>query len=92
VRLLVLEFGVLRTRIDPASRMRWIKDTRQVMDNLGLPWAYWDYSDSFGIMKLVGKTITDPYDGSIRFAEPADPKNQRIADPEAKPRPEQETN
>lgn len=82
VRVLVLEFGVLRNHIDAASRMRWITDVRQVLDNLGLGWAYWDYTDQFGIMKLVGKTAIDP-DGAVKFENPEDPANARVAEPDA---------
>jgi hypothetical protein len=82
VRVTVLEFGVLRDHIDSASRYRWIEDVRKAMENLGIPWALWDYTDGFGIMKLAGKTLKDA-DGTIRFENPYAPENRRIVEPEA---------
>lgn len=83
-RVLVLEFGVYRPYIDPASRYRWIRDARQVMDDLNLGWAYWDYGDVFGITTLSeDKTVTSPRDGSVRFEKPSDSRNRRMIEPEA---------
>ncbi|MDD4616426.1 MAG: cellulase family glycosylhydrolase [Alphaproteobacteria bacterium] len=81
-RVLVLEFGALRMHIDPASRYRWIKDVRKALDSGDLGWAYWDYTDGFGFMTLLGKTVADP-DGAVRFENPSDAKNLRRVDSEA---------
>ena len=80
IRLLVLEFGVYRPHIDEASRYRWIKDTREVMDELGLGWAYWDYNDIFGIVHLVGDTVTNPRDGSVKFKDSSNLANHSVID------------
>lgn len=82
VRVIVPEFGVLRKNIDPQSRYRWISDVRKALESLGLGWTYWDYTDGFGIMALVGETATDP-DGTIKFKNPADPNNRRIEETDA---------
>lgn len=82
VRVLVLEFGALRKHADPQSRYRWIEDMRSVLDDLGLGWALWDYTDGFGIMRLIGDTKIDR-DGTVRFDDLSNPQNRRQIDPEA---------
>jgi len=81
-RVLVLEFGALRTHIAPESRYHWIRDVIRVMEKYDLGWAYWDYSDEFGIAKPIGNTITED-SGAVRFANQEDPNNERVVDPEA---------
>ena len=70
IKIICGEFGVLRNHIDPASRYRWIKDTREVLEEDGIGWQISDYSDLNGITKMVGKTSTDKGDGSVRFVNP----------------------
>lgn len=82
VRVIVPEFGVLRANIDPPSRYRWMTDTRKALDSLGLGWTYWDYTDGFGIMTLVGETSTDP-DGTVKFKNPTHAANRRVVETEA---------
>lgn len=71
VHVVCTEFGVLRTHIDAASRYRWIRDVRRALEEAGVGWDVWDYSDLFGIVQLVGATRSDPVDGSVRFIDPA---------------------
>lgn len=69
VRMLVLEFGVLRLHIDPDSRYRWIADVRRTFDASNIGWAVWDYADCFGIARYHGETTMDN-DGALRFVHP----------------------
>ncbi|MDX2028052.1 MAG: cellulase family glycosylhydrolase [Alphaproteobacteria bacterium] len=78
VRLLVLEFGVMRNTVDEASRYRWIGDVRSVLDSHNVGWALWDYTDLMGIVRMVGETGTYAGDGSVRFLKPE--QGQRIVD------------
>ena len=80
VELMCTEFGVLRTRIDPASRYRWIADVRQSLERRGIGWSIWDYADLFGIAMARGEVANLP-DG---IAVPRDPANPvREFDPPA---------
>ena len=54
MRLMCTEFGALRTRLDPASRYRWLADVRQVLERQGIGWSVWDYADLFGIATARG--------------------------------------
>lgn len=80
-RLICGEFGALRNHIDPASRYRWIAGVRRALESHGIGWSLWDYADLAGIAKPVGKTSTDPVDGSIRLVNPA--QGHRMIEPEA---------
>lgn len=60
VALMCTEFGVLRTRIDPASRYRWIADVRQSLEKRGIGWSIWDYADLFGIATGRGEVVNLP--------------------------------
>jgi endoglucanase len=81
VRIICGEFGVLRNHIDANSRYRWIEDARKGFESFGIGWQHWDYTDLNGIVKLIGKTNTDPIDGSIRLSEPE--KGSRRFEPQA---------
>lgn len=70
VRIICGEFGVLRNHIDAESRYRWISDTRKALEEFGIGWQYWEYTDLMGIVKMIGATNTDPVDGSVRFNNP----------------------
>jgi len=81
-RVICGEFGVLRNHIDPDSRYRWIADVRKALEADGIGWELWDYTDIFGIARLVGETTPpDPVDGSIRLADPE--KGSRLIEPAA---------
>lgn len=49
VRLLCNEFGCIRAQVDPASRYRWMRDVREALEQQGIGWTLWDYTDIFGI-------------------------------------------
>jgi hypothetical protein len=76
VNVICGEFGVLRNHIDSTSRYRWIRDVRRALEHDGIGWQLWDYTDLDGITRLVGKTSTNPIDGSVRLVEPE--KGNRI--------------
>ena len=80
-RLLMLEFGVLRTKIDPDSRYRWISDTRGVLDAHRIGWAVFDYADIFGIVRMLGQTNPMGLDGAVTFVNPE--KGTYTIEPEA---------
>jgi endoglucanase len=49
-RLLLGEYGVLKTVAPPQDRLSWINDMRNVAEKLGIAYAMWDYNPdgSFG--------------------------------------------
>ena len=53
-RVVCFEFGVYRPFVDDASRNAWIHDTREALDNSGIPWAMWEYRGPFGLLKDDG--------------------------------------
>jgi len=81
VNLICGEFGVLRNRIAPESRYRWIRDTRTALEANGFGWELWDYTDVFGITTLTGETRANPNDGSVRLVDPE--KGSRTIEPQA---------
>jgi endoglucanase len=80
VRVLCTEFGVFRKYIEPADRYRWIRDVRKALEENGIGWALWDYTDAFGITRLTGRTVRDP-DGTLKLAKPG--QGSRIIEPDA---------
>jgi endoglucanase len=50
-RLVCLEFGVYRFHIDDQSRTRWLRDTRTLLEEAGIPWALWEYNQGFGLFE-----------------------------------------
>jgi endoglucanase len=80
VRLMCTEFGVLRPRIDPGSRYRWIADVRAALERHGIGWSIWDYADLFGIAAAQGNVDYLP-DGATAPRDPANPR--RAFDPAA---------
>ena len=75
-RVICGEFGVLRNHIDPASRYRWIADTRKSLEAYGIPWELWDYTDLYGIARLVGQVSRRR---SVRRLDPAGGPGKRLA-------------
>ena len=66
-RLLLGEFGALRTDAQftasrPADRARYIRDVRLTAESHGIPWAYWNLFDGFG---LYGSDLTREADPAI---------------------------
>jgi endoglucanase len=49
VRIICDEFGVIRSKVDPASRNRWLHDVRAALESMGIGWTVWDYADEFGV-------------------------------------------
>ena len=47
--LLCTEFGVMRTYIDPSSRLAWLHDARVALEHHNIPWTVWEYAGLFGI-------------------------------------------
>lgn len=58
-RVLCTEFGVTRNA-DPVSRYRWIGDCRRVLEEAGIGWSLWEYSDIFGITADSGASSAPP--------------------------------
>lgn len=55
------EVGVMRKTIDPDSRLRWLSDVTQAMNEHGIGWAIWDYCSDFGIAQCgATPTIIEP--------------------------------
>lgn len=50
VPLICDEFGAFREHTDPASRARWIHDTRTAFEADGIGWTMWDYRGGFGVV------------------------------------------
>jgi len=60
VPLVCNEFGVYR-HAQAQDRNAWIRDVRSALENHGIGWAMWDYSDSFGVaQKKDGRAVLDP--------------------------------
>jgi endoglucanase len=74
------EFGVLRVRIDAASRHRWIADVRRALERHAIGWSIWDYADLFGIATASGD-VDYLGDGAVTPRDPRDPR--RAFDPAA---------
>ncbi len=48
------EFGILRSYVDPDSRIRWLHDVRSLIEQYGMGWTVYDLSCNFGIIALDG--------------------------------------
>ncbi len=64
-RILLGEFGALRTDeryvAAPApDRARYIRDVREVCEAAGMPWAYWNFFDGFGLTTDDQSRAFDP--------------------------------
>ncbi len=49
VKLLVGEFGVLKTYAPQHDRAELIRDVRTALEAHGIAWAMWDYDNAFGL-------------------------------------------
>ncbi len=79
VPILCGEFGVYRAHAETESRYRWIGDVRKALEANHIGWELWDYTDIFGITKLVGETSFDPGDESYRLRDPT--HGERLIEP-----------
>jgi aryl-phospho-beta-D-glucosidase BglC (GH1 family) len=43
------EFGVYANATPQADRYRWIRDTREICEQLGIGWSMWDYAGGFAV-------------------------------------------
>lgn len=59
VPVYVGEFGVYAKSAPLEARERWIGACRQAFEERGWGWALWDYSASFGLLRVANKTF-DP--------------------------------
>ena len=75
VRLVCTEFGVLRVKIDVASRYRWLADVRTALERHGIGWSIWDYADLFGIATARG-AVDYLGDGAVIPRDPANPRRE----------------
>lgn len=80
VKLVCTEFGVLRTRIEATSRLRWLADVRQALEKHGIGWTVWDYADLFGVATGVEDVEYLP-DGAVVPRDRAKPR--RVFEPGA---------
>ncbi len=46
------EFGVYTRVTPPDSRYRWLQDTRELCEQLGIGWAMWDYAGGFRFVAI----------------------------------------
>jgi hypothetical protein len=44
------EFGCYQRTIDPADRLRYIRDVRETFEASGTGWAYWSYNETMTVM------------------------------------------
>ncbi|WP_295389114.1 cellulase family glycosylhydrolase [uncultured Thiodictyon sp.] len=77
-RLMCTEFGTLRVGPDVVSRQNWLKDTRSVLEGMGIGWSIWDYADMFGIAVSTNGMVTPASDPAIVPRDPLNP--QRVFD------------
>lgn len=56
------EFGVYMPVAPKPDRYRWIRDTRELCEQLHIGWAMWDYAGGFGVVKdtTPGQRTLDP--------------------------------
>jgi endoglucanase len=44
------EFGCYQRTIEPAARLRYLRDVRECFERHGIGWAYWSYNETFTTM------------------------------------------
>jgi len=49
-KLWCAEFGCYQAAVSPADRCRYLLDMRTVLEERGIGWAYWSYSETFSVM------------------------------------------
>lgn len=50
VALWCSEFGAFRYKAKPEDRARWLKDTRELLEQRNIGWTLWDYAGYFGLV------------------------------------------
>ncbi len=60
-RILLGEFGVGRSHVDPVARLQWIAIVRQQAERCGFPWCRWSYDNprSMGMKKINDPGFSD---------------------------------
>lgn len=53
LRVICTEFGVYGAYAPHQDRVRWITDTRVLLEKYGLGWGMWEYDDSFGLVQRM---------------------------------------
>ncbi len=51
VDLICTEFGAYRPNAPAQDRLRWLDDTRSLLEAQGIGWAMWEYDLGFGLMQ-----------------------------------------
>ena len=55
-RVICAEFGAYRPGAPPRDRVRWLTDTRTLLERNGFGWTVWDYaSEGFGVVQGEGR-------------------------------------
>jgi endoglucanase len=62
------EFGVMRTYIDPASRLAWLADARAALEAAGLGWTVWELDGLFGIIAGCDDSGCGPTEAGVLVA------------------------
>ena len=62
------EFGVMRTHIDPASRLGWLADARAALAAAGIGWTVWELDGLFGIVAGCDARGCRPVEAGVRQA------------------------
>jgi endoglucanase len=62
------EFGVMRTYIDPVSRLAWLADARAALETAGIGWTVWEFDGLFGIVAGCDDNGCGPVEGGVRRA------------------------
>lgn len=75
-QVLLGEFGALRSdarhvAADSAGRARYIRDVRVAAEEAGLPWAFWNLFDGFGIMDDSSRALDPGIIAALGLAMPA---------------------
>jgi aryl-phospho-beta-D-glucosidase BglC (GH1 family) len=48
-KIMLVEFGVIRNA-DKQSKIRWLNDVAQILDNYNIDWVMWDYKGDFSLL------------------------------------------
>lgn len=64
------EFGVHKKFAPPDSRLRFLSDAKNMLEKYKIPWAVWDYDDSFGLASYTTsvRTGTPVWDDGVLTA------------------------
>lgn len=70
-RLLLGEFGVMKTYAPPQDRLTWVNDMRTSAEGLGMAYAMWDYSPDGSFGPFRGSTLEAGMVRAMGFTPPA---------------------